>query len=95
MQQQVQQVQQVQQQQKEPAALTAVTNVDDLVRYYPVLQCTPEKVWCTVCWGKKRGCLLWPSNFFFREMAEKISTPPGPPLPTATKCPISQFYVQS
>ena len=34
---QAQQVQQVQQQQKEPAALTAVTNVDDLVRYYPVL----------------------------------------------------------
>ena len=75
--QQAQQVQQVQQQQKKPAALTAVTNVDDLVRYYPVLQCTPEKL--SASWGKKRGCLLWPSNFFFREMAEQITTPPAPP----------------
>ena len=36
------QAQQKQQQQKQPAALTAVTNLDNLVRYYPVLQCTPR-----------------------------------------------------
>jgi len=122
-QQQQVQVQQKQQQQKKPAALTAVKNWDDLVRYYPVLQCTPSKVWCTVCCvsGPSMGLIddgldpifgIWdatrpfkdvkatlfeegrPSNFFFDKWQSKL-VHLQPPLRTATKCPISQFYVQS